>query len=218
MVPPCGWWRVEDFRSTVHQAELRRIAHIGTGNRRGGIAERIGAIPHRLVFEPKVLVLQVHVVDAERLAAIVDRTATWAIGIGQRIALRQEIALLIERAESLVADFMIDQHKLAEIRAGPVLNDRLPAAGGRRGIACTERLQVARSARLDDKRAEQAHHRQLTVLAYRYGIAGHLPGCSDGYTTRTRRSSSLQRSNRSSSSSPRRRWRSPPCSTHGYAD
>ena len=160
-----GMVRVEDFRSAVHQAELSRIAHIGTRNRRRGIAKRIGAITHRLVFEPEILMLHVHVVDAERLAAIVDCTATRTIGVGQRIALRQEVALLIERAERFVADFVIDQHKLAKVRTGAVLNDRLPPTGGRRGIALAERFQVARSARLDNERAEQSHHRQLTVLA-----------------------------------------------------
>ncbi len=107
-----GMVRVEDFRSTVHQAELGRIADVGTGNRRGGIAERIGAIPHRLVFEPEVLVLHMHVVDAERLAAIVDRAATRTVGIGQRIALRQEVALLVQRAERFVADFVIDRARI----------------------------------------------------------------------------------------------------------
>ena len=98
--------------------------------------------------------LHVHVIDAEWLAAIVDRAATRTVGVSQRIALREEVALLIERAERFVADFVVDQHKLAEVRTGSVLNNRLPTTGGRRWIALTERLQIARSARLDDKRAE----------------------------------------------------------------
>ena len=168
--------RVEHFRSTVHQAELGRITNVGTGDRRGGIAERIGAIAHRLVFEPEILVLHVHVVDAERLAAIVDRTATRTIGVGQRIALREKISLLVQRAERFVADFVIDQHILAKVRTGAVLNDRLPPTGGRRWIARTERLQVARSAGLDDERAEQSHHRQLTVLAIGMELADTFLG------------------------------------------
>ena len=174
--PTVGMVRVEDFRSTVHQTELGRIAHIGTGNRRRGIAERIGAVSHRLVFEPEVFVLHMHVVDAERLAAIVDCTATRTIGVGQRITLRQEVALLIERAEGLVADFVIDQHKLAEVRTGTVFDDRLPTTGGRRWIALAERLQVARSARLDNERAEQSHHGQFAVLAIGMELADTFLG------------------------------------------
>src|SRR5207247_9689915 len=118
----------------------------------------------------------VRTVDAERLAAIVDRAATRTIGVGQRIALRQEVALLIERAERFVADFVIDQHKLAEIRTGTVFNDRLPTTGCRCWIALAERLQVARSARLNDERAEQSHHGQFAVLAIGMELADTFLG------------------------------------------
>ena len=78
---------MEHFRSAVHQSELRRIPHVGTGNRRGRIAEGIGAIPHRFVFKAEIFVLHMHVIDAERLAAIIDRAAAGTIGVRQWIAL-----------------------------------------------------------------------------------------------------------------------------------
>src|SRR5262249_22969620 len=156
---------MEYFRPAMDQPEFGWITHVGTRNRRRRIAERIGAIAHRLVFESKVLMLHVHVVNAERLATIVDRTATWTVCVGQRIALREEVALLVEGAECLVADFVVDQHELTEVGAGTVLNDGLPAARGRCGIACAQRLEVARSARLDDECTEETHHRQFTIVA-----------------------------------------------------
>src|SRR5688572_3389662 len=160
-----GMMTVEHLRSAMNQPELCGVAHVGTWNCRRRIAERIGAITHRFVFEPEVLVLHVHVINAEWLAAIVDRAATGTIDIRERVALRQEVALLVQRTEGFIADLMIDQHKLTEVRAGAVLDDRLPAARGRRGIAGTQRLEVARSTRLDDECAKESHDRQLTVVA-----------------------------------------------------
>ncbi len=165
---------VEHFRSPVDQAELGRVAHIRTGNGRRRVTEGIGAVPHRLVFETEVLVLHVHVVDAERLAAIVDRAAARTIGIRQRIALREEVALLVERAERLVADFVIVEHELAEIRARAVLDHDLPAAGGRRRIAAAERFPIGRAARFNDERTEESHHGQFAVVAERVELADTL--------------------------------------------
>ena len=119
-----GMVAVEHFRSAMHQPELGRIAHVGTGNRRGGVAEGIGAIPHRLILEAEVLVLHMHVVDPERLAAIVDRAATRTIGICQRITLWQEVALLVDGAEGFVADFVIHQNEFPKIWTGSILDDR----------------------------------------------------------------------------------------------
>ena len=133
---------MEHFRSTVDQPELRRIAHIGTRNRRGRVAERIGAIPHRLVFEPEVLVLHVHVVDAERLAAIVDRAAARTIGVGQADRAAAGSRPSYSRAECFVADFVIHQHEFPEVRTGPVLDDDLPTTRGRGGVAVPERFEV----------------------------------------------------------------------------
>src|SRR6476659_7156807 len=106
-----------------------------------------------------------HIINAERLAAIVDGAAAGTIRVGERIALRQEVALLIQRTKRFVADFMIDQHELAKVGASAVLDDRLPAARGRRSIARTQRLQVARAARFDDERAKKSHDRQLPIVA-----------------------------------------------------
>src|SRR5574341_1494438 len=124
----------------MNETELGRVTHIGTWNGWRWIAERIRAVAHRLVIEAEVFVLYMHCVCAERLSAIVDRAATRTIGIGERIALRQEVTLFIDWAERFVAHFMIDQHELTEVRTGPVLNDRLPAARGRRGITSTQWL------------------------------------------------------------------------------
>src|SRR5581483_10975595 len=162
---------VEHLRAAVHQAELRRISHVRARDRRRRIAERVAAVAHRLVFEAEVLVLHVHIIDAERFAAIIQRAAAWTVGIGQRIALGKELALLIDRAECLITDFMVDQHELPEIRTGAVSDDRLPPAGLRSGIATTDRLEILGALWLDHERAEQPHDSELAVVA----VAVELP-------------------------------------------
>ncbi len=155
---------VEHFRSAVHDAPLGRIAEIAARNRRRRIAESVGAVGHRLILEAEILVLQVHLVDAEGLAAIVQRAPARPIGIGQGIALRQEVALLVQRAEGLVPDLVIEDHVLAEVRSGPVVDHHLPAAPrfGRRARA--DRVEILRPLRLDDKGPEETQHRQLAVM------------------------------------------------------
>src|SRR4029079_1725984 len=76
----------------------------------------------------EVFVLQVHLIDPERLAAIVQRTATRTIGVRQRITLRQEVTFFVQRTERFVADLVIEQDELAEIRASPVIDIDLPPA------------------------------------------------------------------------------------------
>ena len=171
-----GMVRVEDFRSTVDQAELGRVTDVGTGNRRRRIAERIGAVAHRLVFEAEVLVLHMHVIDAERLAAIVDRAATGTVCIGQGIALRKEIALFIQRTERFVADFVVVEHEFTEVRTGAVLDHDLPAAGGRGHGAAAEGFPIGRTTGFDDEGSEHAHHRQLTILAVGVELADAFLG------------------------------------------
>src|SRR2546426_4547484 len=78
---------MEDFGPAMDQAELCRIAQVRPGNRGRGISEGVGAVPHGLVFESEVFMLNVHVVDAERLAAVIERTTARAVGVGQGIAL-----------------------------------------------------------------------------------------------------------------------------------
>src|SRR3989475_13292981 len=118
---------MEDFGPAMDQAELCRIAQVRPGNRGRGISKRVGAVTHGLVFESEVFMLNVHVVDAERLAAVIERATARAVGVGQGIALRKEVPLLVDRTESLIPHLMVDNDKLAEVRAGPVLNDRLPS-------------------------------------------------------------------------------------------
>ena len=108
---------VEHFRSAMDQPPLDRIAEISARNRRRHIAEGIGAVRQRLVLEAEIFVLQVHLIDTERLAAIVQRPAARTIGIRQRIALRQEVAFFIQRTERFVADLVIEEDELAEVRA-----------------------------------------------------------------------------------------------------
>ncbi len=109
--------------------------------------------------------LQVHLIDPERLAAIVDRTATRPVGVSQRIALRQEVALLVQRTEGFVADLVIEQHELAEVRSGPVIDVHLPTGLHFLVGACAQRVQVPGTLRLDDKRAEETQYRQFPVVA-----------------------------------------------------
>ncbi len=156
---------MEHLGAAMHQAELRRIAQVAARNRGRGVAERVGAVPHGLVLEPEILVLDVHVVEAERLAPVVQCPAARPIRIGQRITLRKEVAFLVHRAERLVADFMINDHKLAEVRAGAVLDDGLPAAGHRSRVAGPQRVEVLRPVRLHDERSEQTHHGQFAIVA-----------------------------------------------------
>ena len=171
-----GMVRVEHFRSTVDQTELGWIADVGTGNRRGGIAERIGAISHRLVFEPEILVLHVHIVDAERLATIVDRAATRTISIGQGITLREEVTFLVQRSERFVTDFVVIEYEFPKVRTSPVLDHNLPAAGGWGCVTAAERFPIGRTAGLDHEGPEHAHHRQLTVLAIGMELADAFLG------------------------------------------
>ncbi|TKS57928.1 MAG: hypothetical protein EWM72_03352 [Nitrospira sp.] len=157
---------MEHFGPAMDQPPLDRIAQIATGDRGRSIAERIGAIGHRFVFKPEILMLQMHLIDAERLAAIIDRPATRTVGVGQRIALREEVALLIQRTEGFIADLVIEQHELAEVRSGPVIDIHLPAAlGFRRRTSTSERIHVLRTLRFHDKGAEETHHGQFTVMA-----------------------------------------------------
>ena len=100
--------------------------------------------------------LDVHVVDAERLAAVIERTTTWTVGVGQGIALRKEVPLLVDRTESLIPHLMVDDDKLAEVRAGPVLNDRLPPAPELGRLTRADRIKIARPFRLDHKGAKHA--------------------------------------------------------------
>src|SRR5712691_2353803 len=147
---------MEDFGPTMDQAELCRIAKIGPRDCCRRIAEGVGAVPHGLVFESEVFMLNVHVVDAERLAAVIERATARAVCVGQGIALRKEVPLLVDRTESLIPHLMVDYDKLPEVRAGPVLNDRLPSTPHLCGLTRADRIKIARPFRLDHKGAEHA--------------------------------------------------------------
>src|SRR5262245_34484691 len=99
--------------------------------------------------------LQMHLIDAERLTAIVDRTAARTIGIRQRVTLGQEVPLLIQRTEGFVADLVIEQDELAEVRSGPIIDVHLPARFHLSIWTAPERIQVLRSFRFDDKPSEE---------------------------------------------------------------
>ena len=120
--------------------------------------------------------LHVHVVDAERFAAIVQRTRSRTIGVRQRIALRQEVAVLVHRTKRFIAHLMINQHELAKIRARAVLDHRLPPAAVFRSRPRSQRIIVFRPARLDDEHPEQPHDRQFPVIAVRVELPAALLG------------------------------------------
>ena len=120
--------------------------------------------------------LHVHVVDAERFAAIVQGPRARTIGVRQRVALRQEVAVLVHRTKRLVTHFMVNQHELAEIRARAVLDHRLPPASVLRGGPRSQRIVVLRPARLDDEHPEQAHDRQFPVITVRMELPSALLG------------------------------------------
>ena len=167
---------MEHFRSAVHDAELRRIPQITARNRRRRIAERIGTVCHGFIFEPEIFVLHVHVVDAERFAAIVQRSRPRTIGVRQRVALRQEVAVLVHRTKRFITHLMINQHEFAKIRTRAVLDHRLPPASVLRGRPRSQRIVVLRPARLDDKHPEQPHDRQFPVITIRMELPSALLG------------------------------------------
>ena len=147
---------MEDFGPAMDQAELRRVAQVRARDRGGGVSERVGAVTHGLVFKPEVFMLDVHVVDAERLTPVVERATARPIGIGERIPLRKEVPFLVDRTEGFIPHLMVDDDKLAEVRAGPVLNDRLPSTPHLGGLTRADRVEIARPFRLDHKGAKHA--------------------------------------------------------------
>ena len=66
----------EHFEPPCTSRNLAGSPRVAARNGRGRIAERIGAVGHRLVLEAEVFVLRLHIVDAERLAPIVQARAT----------------------------------------------------------------------------------------------------------------------------------------------
>ena len=135
---------VEHFRAAVHQAEFCRIAQIAARNGRRRIAERIGAVGHGFILESEIFVLRLHVVDAERLAAVIQRAGHRPIDVGQRIALRNEVAFLVHRTERFIPHFMIENTNSRKSRPGAVLDDGLPSAVHRRRLAGSQRIEIFR--------------------------------------------------------------------------
>src|SRR5438067_1061981 len=107
---------MKHFGAAVHESELGGVTDVGPWDRGRRIAERVGTVAHGFIFEPKVLMLHMHIIDAERLTAIVQCPASRTVGVSQWIALREEVALLVDRAERLIANFVIDQDELPEVR------------------------------------------------------------------------------------------------------
>ena len=162
---------MEHLRTAVHNPPLDRIAQVRPRQRRRDIAEGIGAVGQGLVLEPEILMLEMHLINAERFAAVVQRAAAWTIGVGQRIPLGQEIALLVDRPEGFVTDFVIEDHVLAEIRARAVVNHHLPAAPGFGRRSQADWFKVTRALRFHHKGSKQPHHRQLAVVAVAMELA-----------------------------------------------
>ena len=112
-----GWIRCADGGNgilRIRQPPLHRLAQIAASDRGRGIAERIGAVGQRFVLKTEIFAA-VHLVDPERLAAVIDRTASRTIRIGQWITLWQEVALLVQGTECFIADLVIEEHELPEV-------------------------------------------------------------------------------------------------------
>ncbi len=109
-----------------------------------------------------------HLIDPERFAAVVDGPSAGTIGVRQRIALGQEIPFLIQRTKRFIPDFMIEQHELAEIRSGGVVDIHLPPAVdfGRRA-SFSERVHIFGAPGFHDERSEKTQDRQFTIVAVR---------------------------------------------------
>ena len=177
---------VEHFRSAVHQPPLDRIAEIAARNRRRHIAEGIGAVGHRLVLESEILVLQMHLIDAERLAAIVQwhghpddrhRSADRA-GAGSRPSCSTD-GRLRRRSRDRTARTHGSPVR-TRYRYSPASRSWLPATG-----PVPERIEILRALRFHDEGAEETQHGQLTVMAVGVKLPYALPASADGCTTRT---------------------------------
>ena len=155
---------MEHFRPAVNQPVFRGITQITPGNRGTGITKGIRTISHGFIFKAEVLMLNVHIVDTERFAPVVQRPGSRPVGIGQRVTLRQEVAVLVHRPERFVTHFMINQHEFPEIRAHAVLNNGLPAARHLRSRPHSQGIQILRTGWFDHEHSEQTHHGQLTVI------------------------------------------------------
>ena len=158
---------VEHFGPAVNHTPLHRLPEVTTSNRGGRVTEGVGAIGQRFIFESEILMLQMHLIDAERLTAIVQRSTARTIGIRQRVALRQEVALLVQWTEGFVADFVIKQHELAEVRSRPVIDVDLPTALHFLVRPAAYGVEVLRALRLDDEGPEETQDGQLAVMAPR---------------------------------------------------
>ena len=99
------------------------------------------------------LVLHRQVVDPERLGAVVHCAGGGAIGVRQRVALGNHLTETVERAERFVTHFVVEQDELAEVPVIIVGNYDFPAILYRLGVPW---IQVGRTDRLDDERADQA--------------------------------------------------------------
>ena len=135
--------RMKDFGAAVHEPELGGIAEVGPWDRGRRVAECIGAVSHGLILEPEVFMLHMHIIDAERLAPVIQRAAAGAIRIRQRITLREEVALLVDRTERLIANLVIDQDELPEVRPLWRIDNRLPTAAHLSGVSLSEWIQIA---------------------------------------------------------------------------
>ena len=126
---------MEDFRSAMNEPEFGRVTQVASRNRRTCITKGVRTVGHRLIFKPKVFMLHMHIINAERFTAIINGSGTWTIRIRQRIPLGQEISMLIDWTESFVSDLMIDENKFPEIRSVSIINHHLPATRSLRGWA-----------------------------------------------------------------------------------
>ena len=145
--------RMEHFATAVDQAELRRVAHVRPRNRGRGIAEGVGAVRQGFVFVMEHLLLNRQVVDTERLRAVVHRAGGRTVRVRLRVALRDHLAVAVERTERFVTDFVIEQRELTEVLRVVVNDHGHPAVFQR---AAGPRIEVLRTTRLNDKRTDQA--------------------------------------------------------------
>src|SRR5262245_43857058 len=111
--------------------------------------------------------LQMHLIDPEWLATVIDRTTTRTIGVRQRITLREKITFLIQRTERFITDFVIEEHELAEVGSSSIVDVHLPTTLHFLVGATTQRVEILRPFRLHNKGAKEAHYGQFTVMAVR---------------------------------------------------
>jgi hypothetical protein len=161
---------VGNLRAGVDDSLFDRVAQVRAQDRRGGVAEDVGAISDGLIHHTCGSLLKGKAVH-KRLATVVQRPGGGAVGVGKGVNHRNKAAALVQELIILVADLVIEEDELAEVYAIGVANDGRPAAGQ---LAAGEGVEVEGVFGFDDDGAEEAMAGLEPVVAVAVEIADAL--------------------------------------------